>query len=135
MHIKCAWCLCILNQKAYTVVMDHTNYARSLPVHVRDMVQLPDKHPGVYAECLRGNLAVLVSYHHFHLSIYNRLHAAIPPAPPLAVSYSPIAGPLGFELLWAPRHPPPPKRLHVPLLLVDPCSLWALRLQPGQPYG
>ena len=53
--------LCILNQKAYTVVMDHTNYARSLPVHVRDMAQLPDKHPDVYAECLRGNLAVLVS--------------------------------------------------------------------------
>ena len=35
----------------------------------------------------------------------------------------------GFELLWAPRHPPSPKRLHGPLLFVGP------RLQPRQPYG
>ena len=28
--------------------------------------------------------------------------------------------PLGFELLWAPRHPPLPKRLHVPLFLMAP---------------
>lgn len=29
-------------------VMDHTNYARWLPVHVRDMVMLADTHPDVY---------------------------------------------------------------------------------------
>ena len=76
-----------------------------------------------------------------------------------------MAGPLGFELLWAPRHPPPPKRLHAPMLLVTwwaprlrasyglldlplppkrlhepllwvrPCCWWAPRLQPSQFYG
>jgi len=35
-------------------VMDHTNYARWLPVpvHVRDMVQLSQKHPQLHAEFL-----------------------------------------------------------------------------------
>ena len=46
-----------------------------------------------------------------------------------------MAGPLGFELMWAPRHPTPSKRLHGPLLLVGPCSWWAPRLQLCQPYG
>ena len=32
-------------------VMDHTNYARWLPVHVRDMVQLSEKHPTVVRTC------------------------------------------------------------------------------------
>ena len=36
-------------------VIDQTNYARWLPVHVQDMVQLSDKHPDAYAEFLRGN--------------------------------------------------------------------------------
>ena len=29
--------------------LDHTNYARWLLVHVRDMVQLPFKHPELYS--------------------------------------------------------------------------------------
>ena len=48
-------------------VMDHTNYARWLPVHVRDMVQLAESHPDVHAEFLRGNFAVLRSTHKFSL--------------------------------------------------------------------
>lgn len=38
--------------------MDHPNYARWLPVHVRDMVQLSEKHPDIYAEFLKGNFVV-----------------------------------------------------------------------------
>ncbi|KAL8599464.1 hypothetical protein ACOMHN_029279 [Nucella lapillus] len=48
-------------------VMDHTNYARWLPVHVWDMVQLPEKHPEVYAEFLKGNFVVQRSPHKFSL--------------------------------------------------------------------
>jgi hypothetical protein len=48
-------------------VMDHTNYARWLPVHVRDMVQLPEKHPQLYAEFLKGNFVVQRSPHKFSL--------------------------------------------------------------------
>jgi len=48
-------------------VMDHTNYARWLPVHVRDMVQLPQKHPQLYAEFLKGNFVVQRSAPKFSL--------------------------------------------------------------------
>ena len=39
-------------------IMDHTNYARWLPVHVRDMVVLDEKHPQIYAEFMNGNFVV-----------------------------------------------------------------------------
>ena len=38
--------------------MDHTNYAGWLTVHVRDMVELAEKHPQVHVEFLKGNLVV-----------------------------------------------------------------------------
>ena len=47
--------------------MDHTNYARWLPVHVRDMVQLSEKHPDIHAEFLKGNFVIQKSSHKFSL--------------------------------------------------------------------
>ena len=38
--------------------LDHHNYSRWLPVHLNDMVSLPERHPQVYAEFLRGNFTV-----------------------------------------------------------------------------
>ena len=35
-------------------VLDHTNYALWLPIHVRDMVELAVKHPAVYEEYFKG---------------------------------------------------------------------------------
>ena len=32
----------------WTFALDRTNYSRWLPVHIRDMVELPNKHPHVY---------------------------------------------------------------------------------------
>lgn len=37
---------------------DHTNYARWIPVHLRDLVTLKDRHPDVYSEFLKGNFTV-----------------------------------------------------------------------------
>ena len=51
--------------------MDHTCYDRWLPVHVRDMVQLPQKHPQLYAEFLKGNV---VSAHKFSLISKDQSH-------------------------------------------------------------
>ena len=34
----------------WTFALDRTNYSRWLPVHIRDMVELPNKHPHVYKE-------------------------------------------------------------------------------------
>ena len=47
--------------------MEHTNYARWLPVHVRDMVQLRERHPEVYEEFLKGNFVVQRTSHKFSL--------------------------------------------------------------------
>ena len=38
--------------------LDHTNYARWLPGHVRDMVQLAQQNPEVHAEFMKGNFVV-----------------------------------------------------------------------------
>jgi len=35
--------------------LDHTNYARWIPVHHKDMVELPIKHPEVAREFAVGN--------------------------------------------------------------------------------
>ena len=39
-------------------VLDHPNYARWIPVHLRDMVTLQRKHPDVFNEFLAGNFTV-----------------------------------------------------------------------------
>ena len=38
--------------------LDHTHYARWIPVHLRDMAALPMKHPGVAREFGAGNFTV-----------------------------------------------------------------------------
>ena len=38
--------------------LGHTNYARWIPVYLRDMVSLHDKHPGVFAEFRKGHFVV-----------------------------------------------------------------------------
>ena len=38
--------------------LDHTNYARWIPVHLRDMAELANKHPDVFTEFRNGHLTV-----------------------------------------------------------------------------
>lgn len=38
--------------------IDHSNYARWIPVHLRDMAELPEKHPDVAREFRAGQFAV-----------------------------------------------------------------------------
>ena len=37
--------------------LDHTNFTRWIPAHLRDMVTLKDVHPKVFAEFLKGNFS------------------------------------------------------------------------------
>ena len=39
---------------SWMFALDRTNYARWLPVHIRDMAELPNKHPHVYKEFTSG---------------------------------------------------------------------------------
>ena len=54
--------------------LDHTNYARWLPVHVRDMVELAEKHPQVHAEFMKGNFVVQKSARKFSLMAKDQAH-------------------------------------------------------------
>jgi hypothetical protein len=47
--------------------MDYTNFARWLPLHVRDMVQLPRMHPQLYNDFLNMNIVVQKSGRKFSL--------------------------------------------------------------------
>ena len=38
--------------------LDHTNYARWIPVHLRDMTELQSKHPDVAREFNAGNFTI-----------------------------------------------------------------------------
>lgn len=55
-------------------VFDHTNYARWLLIHIRDMAQLPEKHPELYEEYLKGNFTVQKSHHKFSLIAKDQSH-------------------------------------------------------------
>ena len=55
-------------------VLDHTNYARWLPIHVRDMVKVAVKHPAVYEVYLKGNFVVQKSCRKFNLIAKDQSH-------------------------------------------------------------
>ena len=51
----------------YFFALGHTNYARWIPVFIRDMAQLPVKHPDVYKEFLNKHFVVQRSHKKFSL--------------------------------------------------------------------
>lgn len=54
--------------------LGHTNYARWLPVHLRDMTALKDTHPCVYDQFLKGNFAVKKTTHNFSAIAIDQAH-------------------------------------------------------------
>lgn len=58
----------------WAFALDRPNYSRYLPIHVRDMVQLPEKHPEVYTEFMNGNFVVQRSHHKFSLMAKDQSH-------------------------------------------------------------
>ena len=54
--------------------LDHTNYARWLPVHGIDMVQLAQQNPEVHAEFIKGNFVVQKSRRKFSLMAKDQAH-------------------------------------------------------------
>ena len=54
--------------------LDLTNYSRWLPVHIRDLLILNEKHPSVFAEFVRGKFVVQKSQHFFSLIALDHNH-------------------------------------------------------------
>ena len=45
--------------------LDHTNYSRWIPVHIRDMLSLPTTHPAVFQQFMSGNFVVQKTHNLF----------------------------------------------------------------------
>ena len=54
--------------------LDHTNYSRWLPVHIRDMVTLKTQNPSIYEEFAKGHFAVQKTAHVFSLLSPDHAH-------------------------------------------------------------
>ena len=54
--------------------LGQTDYARWIPVHLRDMVALEDKHPDVFAEFMSGNFTVKKTTHAFSALAIDQAH-------------------------------------------------------------
>ena len=53
---------------------DHTNYARWLPIHIKDLVELPVKHPTVYQDFRKGKFVMQRSTHKFLMMAKDQSH-------------------------------------------------------------
>ena len=54
--------------------LDLTNYSRWLPVHIRHLLMLEEKHPSVFAEFVRGKFVVQKTQHFFSLIALDHNH-------------------------------------------------------------
>ena len=45
--------------------LNHSNYARWLPVYIRDIISLKQSHPGIFEEFLQGNFVVIETQRNF----------------------------------------------------------------------
>ena len=55
-------------------VLDLTNYSGWLPVHIRDLLMLKEKHPSVFAEFVRWKFVVQKTQHVFLLIALHHNH-------------------------------------------------------------
>ncbi|XP_029931656.1 piggyBac transposable element-derived protein 4-like [Myripristis murdjan] len=54
--------------------LDHTNYARWIPVHLRNMITLKDTHPDALSQFLKGNFVVKKTTHSFSAIAIDQAH-------------------------------------------------------------
>ena len=54
--------------------LDHTNYACWLPVHIRDMVLLKDRHPNLHAEFMNGHFVFHKTSRKFSAMAHDQAH-------------------------------------------------------------
>jgi len=54
--------------------LDHTNYVRWIPIHLRDLTELPTKHPDVVREFNAGNFTIQKTNRVFSVISINQAH-------------------------------------------------------------
>ena len=56
------------------IALEHINYARWIPVHLRDMIAMKNIHPDVHAQFLKGNIVVKKTARRFSGIAINQAH-------------------------------------------------------------
>ncbi len=59
---------------AWFFAMNHTHYARWLPVHLRDMIGLVQKHPDIADKFNAGHFTAKKTTHHFSAMATDQAH-------------------------------------------------------------
>jgi hypothetical protein len=65
---------CLQKLAPWFFVCDHTHYARWLPVHIRDMLNLPSSHPDVYEQFMLGKFTVAKTQNNFSCIALDHAH-------------------------------------------------------------
>lgn len=58
----------------WVMVMDHTHYARNLPVHLRDMVTLEERHPDLFSAFMEGKFMGQKTKRFFSMLPFDQMH-------------------------------------------------------------
>ena len=58
----------------WVFALDHTHYARNLPIHLRDMVTWEERHPAIYVEFQNGNIMGQKSQRSFSMIPRDQMH-------------------------------------------------------------
>lgn len=58
----------------WVMAMDHVHYARNLPVHLRDMVTLEERHPALFVEFMAGRFMGQKSKRVFSMLPFDQMH-------------------------------------------------------------
>ena len=58
----------------WVFALDHTHYARKLPIHIRDMATLEEKHPALFVEFQKGHFMGQKSRRAFSKIPHDQMH-------------------------------------------------------------
>lgn len=58
----------------WVFALDHTHYARNLPIHIRDMATLEEKHPALFVEFQKGHFMGQKSRRAFSKILHDQMH-------------------------------------------------------------
>ncbi|ELU13546.1 hypothetical protein CAPTEDRAFT_218243 [Capitella teleta] len=69
-----SYCATLHQLMPYVTALNHPNYARNLPIHLRDMANLKNKHPDVYQEFQAGHFVGQKTRRKFSMMPLDQIH-------------------------------------------------------------
>ncbi|ELU02116.1 hypothetical protein CAPTEDRAFT_202494 [Capitella teleta] len=69
-----SYCATLHQLMPYVTALNHPNYARNMPIHLRDMANLKNKHPDVYQEFQAGHFVGQKTRRKFSMMPLDQIH-------------------------------------------------------------